>query len=898
MDSAFTRLAGFISRRSKIVLAVWAVLFLGSVYFASHEQDRLSPGGWDVPGSGAVRSSQALTHFKGFSAPGLGVVVSGPSRAAVEKRVAAARAYSATLPHVFPGPVEQVNKTTVLLPLTYTVTDDGAISIAEKLQTHLEQQSKTTTTAVIGGPAIWAATRPVTKKELEHGESIGFPIIFLILLGVFGTLVAAVAPLALGFVAVVITGALIYWLSYSYSMSLYVTNMASMIGIGVAVDYSLFIVSRFRIELQRGADKLEALGIALRTSGNAVLFSGATVMVSLAGLFLLDMNAMRSMAVGAILVVAVAVTASLTLLPAFLSVVGHNIERLRIPTPWTTGGEAGGDFWRNWTNGVLRRPVISLVVGATIMLILASPVLSISLFTRGLTLLPASSPTHIATERVARAVGPGASGPAHVVTGNAAAAAELRKKVATLRGIARTGPIVAASDRQAFLFEAYFKDDPESNAASATVADIERLGASTAARHSTTVAVGGTASQERSLKNAIVHNLWKLIAFILIASYLILLILLRSVVLPLKAVLMNILSVAAAYGILVAVFQWGWLDWTGYNSPGYIDTIVPALVLAVTFGLSMDYEVFLLTRIKERWIALGDSDAAVSEGVMLCARIISSAALIMVAVFSAFSIAGSIELRQLGVGLAAAVALDATIVRLVIVPSTMKLLGDWNWWLPDWLDRRLPQIGEAPRTRTPLPPLDEPEPSLVVTEGPLAGLRLLLDSELVLGRGKADVVLQDEEVSRRHALIRHANGRLVLYDLGSLNGTWVNGDRVIDEPRTLTVGDKIQLGATTIAVTPPRPALTITNGPLAGRRLQIESELTLGRVDADVALEDDEVSRRHATIRLDGDGLVIDDLGSLNGTWVNGVRIAKTRPLAVGDTIRIGETAIEVTPES
>ena len=243
-------------------------------------------------------------------------------------------------------------------------------------------------------------------------------------------------------------------------------------------------------------------------------------------------------------------------------------------------------------------------------------------------------------------------------------------------------------------------------------------------------------------------------------------------------------------------------------------------------------------------------------------------------------------------------ALDATIVRLVIVPSTMKLLGDWNWWLPDWLDRRLPQIGEAPRTRTPLPALDEPEPSLVVTDGPLAGRRLLLDSELVLGRGRADVVLQDEEVSRRHALIRHANGRLVLYDLGSLNGTWVNGDRVIDEPRTLTVGDKIQLGATTIAVTPPRPALTITNGPLAGRRLQIESELTLGRVGADVALEDDEVSRRHAMIRLDGDGLVIDDLGSLNGTWVNGVRIAKARPLAVGDTIRIGETAIEVTPES
>jgi RND superfamily putative drug exporter len=710
--------------------------------------------------------------------------------------------------------------------------------------------------------------------------------------------VAAVAPLALGFVAVVITGALIYFLSYGYSMSLYVTNMASMIGIGVAVDYSLFIVSRFRIELQRGADKLEALAIALKTSGNAVLFSGATVVVSLAGLFLLQMNAMRSMAVGAILVVAVAVIASLTLLPAFLSTVGHNIERLRVPTPWATGGEAGGDFWRNWTNGVLRRPVISLVVGAAIMLTLASPVLYMHVFTRGITLLPSDSPTRIATERVQRAVGPGGSGPAHVVTGSRAAATELRTRVARVQGVARTGPIVASPDKQVFLFEAYFKSDPESDAASATVARIERVAGSVAARNGTTAAVGGTAAQERSLKEAILHNLWKLILFILVASYLILLLLLRSVVLPLKAVLMNILSVAAAYGILVAVFQWGVLDWTGYKSPGYIDTIVPALVLAVTFGLSMDYEVFLLTRIKERWIALGDSDAAVSEGVMLCARIISSAALIMVAVFSAFSIAGSIELRELGVGLAAAVALDATIVRLVIVPSTMKLLGDWNWWLPGWLDRRLPQIGEAPRTSTPVPPLEEPEPALVVTGGPLVGKRLFFDSELVLGRGRADVVLEDEEVSRRHALIRHANGRLVLYDLGSLNGTWVNGDRIIDEPRTLTVGDSIQLGATTIAVTPPRPGLTITSGPLAGRRLRVDPQLILGRTDADVTLEDDEVSRHHALIRMDGDGLVVEDLGSLNGTWVNGVRIGTARVLHVGDTIRLGETAIEVTPES
>ena len=220
-----------------------------------------------------------------------------------------------------------------------------------------------------------------------------------------------------------------------------------------------------------------------------------------------------------------------------------------------------------------------------------------------------------------------------------------------------------------------FSRDPESFAA---VASYRRLVA-VAGREAV---IGGTTAFDLDVRNAVVGGLWKMLVFILAASYIVLLLLLRSVLLPLKAVLMNLLSVGAAYGVLVAIFQWGWFDWTGYRSPGYIDTIVPALVLAVTFGLSMDYEVFLLTRIRERWAVHGDNERAVSEGLVASARTITSAAAVMVAVFAAFAVAGAPALKELGVGLAVAIFVDATLVRLVIVPAAMRLLGPWNWWAP------------------------------------------------------------------------------------------------------------------------------------------------------------------------------------------------------------------------
>jgi RND superfamily putative drug exporter len=579
--------------------------------------------------------------------------------------------------------------------MSYRTTEDEAIDIAGELRDKLESTDGATRTYVVGQNALWQAYKDVSKEELEKGETLGFPLIFLILLIGFGTLVAALAPLALGFVAVIVTGAIVFWLSRAYTMSIYVTNMASMIGIGVAVDYSLFIASRFRTELRQGQSKLEALRTSLTTSGNAVFFSGATVAVSLAGLFLIPMKTMRSMALGAIIVVCVAVIASLTLLAALLVTLGPKLERGRLRLPWKTGGEAGGDFWHSWTTRVLSRPFLFLGLGVAIMATLALPLFSISNYTRGLALLPQDNPVAVGSLEAQRVLGPGGSGPVHVLTSSRSAADEMRTRIAQTPGVVGLGPTVARQDGKAYVFDTFLSSNAEQEKARQTFESIRAAAQAVEAHDSNEVTLTGVTAASFDIRNSVIGGLWKLVVFIVIVSYVVLLLLLRSVLLPLKAVFMNVLSVGAAYGVLVAVFQWGWLDWTGYDSPGYIDTIVPALVLAVTFGLSMDYEVFLLSRIRERWQIHGSNDLAVAEGVQSSARIITSAAMIMVAVFCSFAIAGSPQLKELGIGLAVAVGLDATVIRLIVVPATMRLLGDWNWWLPARLERVLPRLGEA-----------------------------------------------------------------------------------------------------------------------------------------------------------------------------------------------------------
>ena len=682
VERFLSRLAGAVAHRRRVVIAAWLVLLAAGGWFSLHQTDHLSGGGWDVPGSQSIRVSQLLDQFPGVTPPTFTLLVTGATPAAVQARLAAVTPAVRARPRLQPGaPVLLDGGKAALLPVAYAGATSNSIDMATRLRRQLVQTSATVQTRVLGEPAVWSNFQQVSKQQLKRGEAVGFPLILLILVAAFGTVVAAGTPLALGFAAVFLSGAVIYWLSRAFEISVYVTNMASMIGIGVAVDYSLFIVSRFRRELREGASEQEALARALSSSGTAVVFSGATVAVSLAGLFAIPVNGIHSLAIGAIVVVSVSVLASTTLLPALLAVAGSRVERFRVRLPWGTGEEGSDVFWLRWAEGVMRRPVVSLVAGAAVMLVIASPLLAMTTFNRGLEELPANSEVRVATERAAALAGPGFSSPVHVVTSTPPST--LARRLAAVPGVLSVSAPVRATDGAHWLVDARIAAQAESTPARQIVARIRAVAGPG-------VILGGSTVFDQDVEHAIFGGLWKMLLFILAASYLVLLLLLRSVVLPLKAVVMNLLSVGAAYGVLVAVFQWGWADWTGYHSPGYVDTIVPALVLAVTFGLSMDYEVFLLTRIRERWLEHGHNERAVAEGLVRSARAITSAAAVMVAVFASFSAAGSPALKELGVGLGVAILLDATLVRLVIVPAAMRLLGPWNWWLPARLARVLP----------------------------------------------------------------------------------------------------------------------------------------------------------------------------------------------------------------
>jgi uncharacterized membrane protein YdfJ with MMPL/SSD domain len=689
MERVLSRLADRAARRRRGIVLVWAVLLLGSGWFSLHQSDRLSGGGWDVPGSESVRGTNLIEEFPAFDGVRFAVLIESPTAAQTQAAAGRARVRLERFSTLRPaGPQRTLaGGRAVLLPLLWSGESQSSFDFAGDLRAAVVSDAGGAHTRVIGEPAIWSNFQEVSKSQLAEAEAIGFPLVLAVLLAAFGTLVAAAMPLALGVAAVTVTGAVIYALAGIAEMSIYVTNMASMIGIGVSVDYSLFVVSRFRRELAEGQDEHDALRRALASAGTAVVFSGLTVVVSLGSLFLVPMNAVRSMAAGAIVVVTVAVLATVTLLPALLALLGQRIERLRIGFP-RRRGETGGAFWLSWSERVMRHPVTALCGGAAAMLLLAAPVLALHTENRGLNQLPPDAEVRQATERAEQLVEPGLLGPIHVFLDDATAAARTEER---LRHVPHVGSVlgpVPSRDGSRFLVEAVLDVDPESTDARDAYREVHAAAAAASADRDARAVVGGATAFNRDVEDALSGGLWKIVLFILAFEYVVLLLLLRSVLLPLKAVFMNLLSVGAAYGVLVAVFQWGWLDWTGYDSPGYVDTIVPALVLATTFGLSMDYEVFLLTRIRERYATGISNERAVAEGLAASARVITAAALIMVAVFGAFAIAGAPSLKELGLGLAVAIALDATLVRLVIVPATMRLLGTWNWWFPG---RILPQ---------------------------------------------------------------------------------------------------------------------------------------------------------------------------------------------------------------
>src|SRR4051794_14592818 len=723
-------LDGLLGRHKRAVLIVWVVAIVAVVPFASHQTDHLSSGGYGVPGSGSKAVDDELGQFPGISRDQLAVVLRvrdqnglRPALARVE-RLVSSQSHVQLSADARRRALAQAGRPIVVVPLKLTGTREQSANVAVDLHKSIEPGEVRAGVAayLVGQEALWAGMQDVSKKQLASAERVGFPLVLVILLVVFGSLAAAVLPLALGFGSVLLTGAVIWWLSQQTEMSVFVTNTASMIGIGVAVDYSLFILARYREEILAGAAPAEARRRAMRTSGLAVAFSGVTVIIALAGLFVVHSQTLRSMALGAIVVVAISILGALTLLPTLMSLLGRRAyardrfalaigsllrtwrNRRRRRGSTHPDRRARGSFWERWTAVVTRRPLLTAVMAASVMLALAIPALSMKWGNGALRQFPKTDTTRVGAGLAAKALGPGESSPVQVVADfGRSSVPSARHALAAYSASVRRDPAVAgirpprfSRDGSAALIQIIPKADGE---ARATVDLVQRLRAHAppAGAH---VDVGGSTAYVYDFRDLLCGSMWKILLFVLVLSYFVLLVLLRSLLLPLKAVVMNLLSVAAAYGVLVMVFQYGWFDRVlGFDHLGYVQAMTPPLLLAVVFGLSMDYEVFLLSRIRERYEATGDSRRSVAQGLAASAKTISSAALVMVAVFTVFAGTGVASVKELGLGLAVAIALDATIVRLILVPATMELMGKWNWWLPKPLGRVLPRAAfEAPET--------------------------------------------------------------------------------------------------------------------------------------------------------------------------------------------------------
>jgi RND superfamily putative drug exporter len=555
----------------------------------------------------------------------------------------------------------------------------------------------------MGGQPISFTEQP----SFGASEGIGILAAVIILLVAFGSLIAMGLPILTALMGIGVGVAIVSLLSQVLNVPTFGTELAAMIGIGVGIDYALFIVTRYRQGLAEGRDPRNAVIRALDTSGRAVLFAGCTVVISLLGMLLLGVTFVYGLAVGAIASVLLVMTASLTLLPAMLGFAGPKIDRLSIPFLHQDPDPAHNrhSFWYRWSRVIQRHPWPAGLSALAVLLLLSVPVLSMQMLFTDSGNDPAAFTTRQAYDLIAQGFGAGSNGPLIVAIGPAkgetpaaGAIAGTADRIATamhdVPGIASVVPPRVSQDGQAAVVIVVPTTSPQSPKTESLVHDLRRHVLPTVTEGTQVKAlVGGfTAFGIDSAAN-FQHRLVWVIGGVVLFSFLLLMVVFRSIAVPIKAAIMNLLSIGAAYGATVAVFQWGWGgSLFNIGKTGPIDPWIPLMLFTILFGLSMDYEVFLLSRIREEWLRTGDNGTAVADGLAATARVITAAAAIMVCVFGSFVISDLRALKVFGFGMAIAVLVDATIVRMVLVPSTMELLGSANWWFPKWLDRIVPHL--------------------------------------------------------------------------------------------------------------------------------------------------------------------------------------------------------------
>jgi len=762
----FLRWGAFVYRHRRIVALIALVVAVAALPFASRASGKLTSGGWLDPLSESSQvDSRLAAEFGGGKSSLLALftraqpgadATSAAFQAAIATSVAPLRSdpnvtgivgYADTGDRRFVS----VKGDAAYVVINLSVTDEQSVPLYPSLRAELAPPAGYAV-SVSGYAPFTIDTSNSAGKDLERAELVSLPIVAIVLFLVFTSAVAAGMPLLVAGLAIPTSLGLVYWLAQLMTMSIFVLNIASMLGLALAIDYSLFLVSRFREELANGREVGDAVARAVATSGKAVMFSGIAVAIGLSGLMIFPFATIRSIGLGSALVVACSVFFALTFLPAILGMLGHRVNRLSLAglrhrLRGERGAIAAGEVvlevtdpghpsrWGRVARGVMAHPWRVLLPIVALLLALGTPFLHLEQGVPGAEVLPAGLESRDTFVKLEADFPPGETTPMVILAdlsgdptspAGIAALQDYAKRLATVPGISRVESFFTISDPKTGLalppaqVQGLFALPPAQRPAGVAAllaqyvsGDTVRLNAISpyiASRPEATslvpivralpveapitgTAVGGTAALGADFLTGQADRLPFAVGWTMLATAVILFLLFGSVVLPLKAVLMTLLSATASFGALVWIFQDGNLaNVLAFQSPGFTVAGIPIIMFCVIFGLSMDYEVLLLSRIQEAWRRTGDNTASVVEGVVRTARVITGAALIMVCVFSAFVLADEITIKSIGIGMAIAVAIDASIVRVTLVPAAMRLLGRWNWWAPGpfgWIAARV-----------------------------------------------------------------------------------------------------------------------------------------------------------------------------------------------------------------
>jgi RND superfamily putative drug exporter len=718
------RLADWCTTHRKTVILAWVAALVG-VGFAAGSVGSAFSENFKLPSSDSQRAVDLLEkRFPAQSGETATIVFRAPEGAeapAVKRGMSAAFVEIERVPHVseVAGPYGGGGGA--------AVSDDGKIAYATvQFDEEGNKIGKENVERVIdiaqgaAGPGLQVELggQPIEEVRQEEGDTsfaIGLLAAIVILLFTFGSVVAMGLPILTALFALGVGISLVILGTHVFDTADFATQLAAMIGLGVGIDYALFILTRFRNGLDEGLEPQPAAARAIDTAGRAVLFAGLTVIISLLGMLLLGVTFLYGVAIAAAIAVTMTMIASLTLLPALLAIAGRRVDRLRLPGLGKRRplGEFERGRWYRWSAMIQRYPVPAMLLSGGFLLVLCIPMLSLRLGSSDAGSDPAGTTTRKAYDLLADGFGPGFNGPFVIVAnlpgkGDDSALVELRRKAEAEPGVASATAPVLNPAKDVGTIQVYPTSSPQSEATTDLLHTVRNeLIPPVEKKTGATVYVGGITAIFEDFGNVLTEKLPLFIGVVVLLSALLLMAVFRSVLVPLKAMLMNLLSIGAAFGLVVAVFQWGWLGSViGLEGTGPIEAFLPVFLFAIVFGLSMDYEVFLMSRIHEEWEASHEASRAVTRGLALTGRVITAAAAIMITVFASFMIGEDRIIKLFGLGLSAAVLIDAVVIRTVLVPSIMQLFGARAWWLPGWLSNLLPRFHVEPPSAEPVPETD------------------------------------------------------------------------------------------------------------------------------------------------------------------------------------------------